>query len=345
MIRIILTLLIGINIACGPRPAIRQFTQPERAKDGQYDSEFPTEPIAKDLQRIVESVKLISLLTFYESYDFLEIDKITASNLGRQVFKTKSIRKYIFEKPSSGTATVIYAQDHKVALLTCAHILESPDTLFTFFRNEKGEQMKYIQNVSVIIKQLINIIQLPHGGEVEILATDRDMDLAIVGKRLTEMVKPNEVQVFDYAWGAASELQWGNFVYLIGYPYGKKMISTAVVSNPNRDRNHSFMIDATLHKGVSGGLILALRDGAPNFELVGIANALSAQSQLYLRPEKEYQVSEMEMQQPYLGDIYVDSQVSVVYGITYAISVESVRRFLKEKQKQLSESGYNYILN
>jgi hypothetical protein len=310
--------------------------------DGKYDSEFPGAPVSGDLQVIMQSVKMINVMSFYESFDFSEADRVKKNNLTRPEIEKKMQRRAIYEKPSSGTALVIFAENRRIMLLTCAHIIDSPDTIISYYRTADNNKSEYIQNVSILIHKIMTVINSPGGGEVEILAIDKKDDLALIGKYLNELLKPTDIKCFSYKWGHAEELEWGSFVYLIGFPYGRKMLSTAVVSNPNRDSKHSFTIDATLHRGISGGIILALRDGAPNFELIGIANALSAQTQYYLRPETDYQASNLEMQQPYSGKTYIDAQISVVYGITYAISIETVIAFIEREYPNFSKKGYGF---
>ncbi|MCK7529466.1 MAG: hypothetical protein MZV64_73895 [Ignavibacteriales bacterium] len=48
------------------------------------------------------------------------------------------------------------------------------------------------------------------------------------------------------------------------------MVTKAIVSNPSRDESGSFLVDAVVNNGMSGGLVLAIKDGVPNFEMVGM---------------------------------------------------------------------------
>lgn len=319
-------------------PIYTDVVKPELA-DGKYDSFFPKQPVEKDLEKIVETVKLITNLTFYQGYDFNYETKITRKDLSSENIKTKASKDYLFERPSSGTATVIYQEGRKVALLTCAHIVSSPDTLITYFRDELNIRSEYIQSVAIKTRETNNIIYVPRYDEIKVQALDTRSDLAILTTNLDE--KPNfPIEVYNYGIGKAKELNWGTFVYVIGFPYGKKIISTALVSSPDRDKRHSFIVDATLHRGVSGGLILALRDGPPNFELIGVANAISGEREYILRPDRKVMESELEFNRPYDGEIYIDTQVRINYGITFAVSIESIREFIKNNQNSLRQEGF-----
>jgi hypothetical protein len=150
----------------------------------------------------------------------------------------------------------------------------------------------------------------------------------------------DNIPLLKFPVGKAKQLNWGTFVYLIGYPRAKKMISTAIVSSPNYDREYSFLIDASLQRGMSGGIVLALRDGAPNFEIVGMTNAVSAETRYFLQPERKFESSEWDVNRPYTGEIYATAHKSIFYGITYAISLEKIQRFIKENKEILRSKGY-----
>lgn len=308
--------------------------------DGRYDSNFPMRPVDKDLEKIAEAVKLYTNMSFYEGYEFDLESHITVHDLLTDSYKLKARKKYLFERPSSGTATVIYQDSRKAVLLTCEHITRSPDTLRTYFLDDRNERTDYIQSVAIKTRQNNSIIFLPRVSDVRVLISDRDSDLALL---VADFVDKPEIPVAEYSYGIgrASELTWGTFLYVIGYPYGKKMVSTAIVSNPRRDRRYSFIMDATLHRGVSGGLILALRDGPPNFELVGIASALSGEREYVLRPDKRTIDRDFEFNRPYEGEIFIDTQLRINYGITFTVSIESIREFIRNNNRKLLEQGIN----
>jgi hypothetical protein len=308
--------------------------------DGKYDSHFPVTSVDKEISRIEKTIKLITNLTFYQAYDFSINSRIQFKDLNKKNIEQRSIRKYVLEKPASGTATVIARSTNRVALLTCEHIVLSEDTLINYYLDETGKPTEYVQSIAIKSRESINIISMPWLKNIEILASDKDLDIAVVVATL--YVSPNlPIPVFNFKMGKAAELNWGTFVYIFGFPNGKKLISTAIVSNPNRDKNKGFIVDATMHRGVSGGLILALRDGAPNFELVGIASAISAEREYILRPNGDLDLSEIHFGQPYEGKIFLDKQMKINYGITYAVSIEAIQEFISDNKKTFLKEGLN----
>ncbi len=177
------------------------------------------------------------------------------------------------------------------------------------------------------------------GEGFEILAIDHNLDAAILGKRLNFVAKEN-FPIFKYPLGAAKELDWGNLIYLVGYPSGKKMLTTGIISSPDRTPDHGFLIDALFNRGFSGGIALAIRDGVPNFELVGMVNAVAADHEMVLTPGEFPNVNDLNLSVPYTGDIYVLSQKKINYGVSFGISIEAISDFIRRNKTNLKSQGY-----
>ncbi len=314
-------------------------TEKIRITDGKYDSEYPQEPSADKLQEIMETVKLVSTLAFYEGYEFSEDSYIEKSQISEDLIEQRAAQKFHFNQPATGTATVIYRAGRQIALLTCAHIIDFPDTMITFFRDVEGKLTNYIQTVSFKIRQNINVIDSHLGSNFRILASDRHSDIALIGKELS-INTPYIIPVFNFGLGNAEELTWGNFVYTIGYPRGEKMITTAIVSRATRDKEATFIIDAVFNRGFSGGIVLAIRDGVPNFELVGMAKSVPAETKYYLAPDKSFKQLESTLQDVYKGDLRIESYENIYYGITYVVSVNKIQEFINNNSVLLRQEGY-----
>jgi len=315
-----------------------EYHRTNQIKDGKYDSEYPVHPVADYLESISQTVKMVSVLAYFNNYTFSAESKVTKRMIENDEFESKANHEYYLNQPATGTATVIYYQNRKIGLITCAHILDFPDTVVTYYRDSDGNPSEYVASVTIKNRQANNVIELPDIDNYDIIAMDTDTDLAFIGKDL-EISSSFPVQVFKHKIGAAEELQWGTHAYLIGYPRGKKMLSSCIVSKPG---DKTFLIDAALPRGISGGLILATRDGAPNFEFVGLANAISAEKKLYLAPEKMEKQSEYDIQSAYTNDAFVKLHEEIYYGVTHAISIEVIMDFLNKNEDALNKKGYYF---
>ncbi|PKL82866.1 MAG: hypothetical protein CVV24_07865 [Ignavibacteriae bacterium HGW-Ignavibacteriae-3] len=306
--------------------------------DGAYDSEFPYRNSSIQLEEISGSIRLINSIAFYTSYVFDSSSKFVASSVGRINFEKASIEQITFNRSASGTATIIMENQGAVALISVAHIVSFPDTIISHFVNLDGSFSQYIQSVSIKTKQTNYIPDFPDNGEVDIILLDKFLDVAILGRQYTPN-KTFSIPVFKYPWGKSSELEWGSFVYVFGFPMNYKMISKAIVSSPNRDK-HSFLIDAVFNRGYSGGIVLGIRDGVPNFELVGLVRSVPAEYEYTLRPLTKDHNFDFNPMLPYKGEIYVDKEQVLRTGITKVIGIEVMKNFLIEHKQELIQEGY-----
>lgn len=309
--------------------------------DGRYDSEFPYRNASKQLEDISNSVKMLNYIAYYKAYIFSENQKVLQSDINTKEIKNKAIDVVYFNEIVSGTATVIFYDGTKVGLLTCAHIGNYPNTALTYFKPTAGGKKQYIQQMAIKVREHYYINELPGEGDFEVVISDEKRDLALLSKRALndpfQKIKP-----FNYPIGESSDLELGSFVYIIGYPMGHKMITKGIVSNKRDDKSHSFLIDALFNRGFSGGIILAIRDGVPNFELVGMAKSVSAKNQYFLIPDPKIGELEYSPHSPYSGNVHVKKFEDINYGITYTISTDEILNFLKENETQLLQRGFNF---
>jgi hypothetical protein len=236
----------------------------------------------------------------------------------------------------------VYSQNGNVALLTCAHTITFPDTLIAYRLDKAGYQTKYVESISIKEKQVIYVAGFPEGSQVDVIAQDSKNDIALVGRKYGAQ-KGIFFPTFSYPWGKAKEVEWGTFVYLIGYPINFKMITKAIVSSPRRDESGSFLVDAVINPGFSGGLVLAIRDGVPNFELIGMVQWVPEEEESMIYPENLKTKSSYNPVVPYSGDLFVRKHSLIRYGIVKVIPIETVQNFLIVNKSLLTEKGF-YIL-
>ena len=312
------------------------------AADGKYDIAFPYAGDYHALENILESIRLLNSSAFYESYSFPPEDRVRKKDISEDLLKNHKYPKSVFNDFVVGSATIIYFKENRIMVLTCAHVVDFPDTVFTYYEMGKVSDESIISTVSFKKKQTNYIADLPQGQDYEVLAMDRKLDVAVLGKKFRGDVDKSSIRVFKYPTGAARDLNWGSLVYLVGFPAGKKMITTGIVSSPNRDQNHNFLLDALFNRGFSGGIVLAIRDGLPNFELVGLVNAVAADKEVFLVPRDIGELSDLNFIVPYTGDIYAVPRKKINYGISYGIAIEAILDFLRQNKDKFEKTGYYF---
>lgn len=306
--------------------------------DGRYDSEFPNRDVSRQLKDIVESIKLLNSVAYYKSFVFPENSRIRPTEINQNTLKDKTIQQIYFSKTASGTGCIIFNDGSKLLLLTCAHIIDFPDTIIKY-QNSDNLKKEFVQSISFKEKQTNYASDLPSSGEFEIVASDENADIALLGQKFTDG-KFHNIPVFNYPSGKAKELEWGSFVYLLGFPRGYKMVTTGIVSDPNRGKDGSFLLDALFNRGFSGGIVLAVRDGVPNFEWVGIARSAAAEYDLKVKPPEHFDLTKYDDHLPYHGDLFVDQQVEIQYGITHIVPMETIQKFLRQNESKIRAAGY-----
>lgn len=335
--RLLLALLLitGLN-SC--RKLTYQAAYPTLS-DGRYDSEFPYSNCSNELNQISKSVKKIYCLVEYDLFQFGQNERYTPLDLPQIKLKKKATERGFFSESVHGTATVLKNENNRLVVITCAHIVNYPDTILSFFLDESGRQSEFLESVAIKKKQMNFIRDLPDGGLLDIIAIDEELDIAFLGNTFSR--NDFSIPAFTYPMGDADQLDWGNFVYIFGYPAGHQMVTRGIVSNPNLTKNGEFIIDALFNTGISGGIVLAIRDGVPNFELVGIAKSVSAKYKNVLKPENERHQEVYNPNIPYKGDVYVKMEKDINYGVTFTISIGAIRNFYLENRKQFMPGGYS----
>jgi hypothetical protein len=307
--------------------------------DGKYDTEFPYKTCSKQIGEIARSIKKLHCIAEYRTYIFPSEMMVTRAMIDKKIIKDDRVIKKFDSESVIGTATVVYYDQQKIGLLASAHVLNYPDTIWGIYEGLYAGEEEVIQTYSVKTRQLNYVRDLPIQKNLDILAIDEDLDIALLGQEVDkERNKP--VFVFDYPIGNSDELEWGSFVYIIGYPSGYQMITRGIVSTPGGSHKKNFLIDALFNKGISGGIVLAIRDGVPNFELVGMAKSVAARYENVLVPEEESHIKKYNPNSPYQGNIFVKMQKEISYGITYSVSSNSIKDFIDGHKFELAEKGY-----
>ncbi len=306
-----------------------------------YVGIFPGRNDSKKLKEISQSIHRISSLALYEVYVFSDSSNLKVSNLNDEIIKEKAVKKTGMDKATSGTATIIYSYNGKVALLTCAHVIDFPDTIISYFSDGNGKYTDKVESISFKKKQYIYAAGFPNGSEVNIILKDTKSDLALLGQNYS-MRNYLDFPVLNCPFGKAKELDLGSFVYIMGFPLNYKMVSQAIVSSADFDKEGSFFVDAVINQGYSGGAVLAINSKSSNFELVGIVNWVAEENQNIIEPTTPDENIVYNPLVPYKGDLFAKQLKIVKYGITKIISIEEIEKFLMKNKDHLTEDGYRF---
>lgn len=334
---IFFVLFISLLIGCNTQQQVSQPQQQIPEINNRYDSEFPVKSISKQLDFVAGTIKKLDCLAFYMSYVFPPDNTLDENQITNEILIQQSISNTVTNESVTGTATVVYYDGRKVGLLTCAHVVNFPDTIITRYDNGEGP----IEIMSIKVRQQNYVKDLPEGDDVEVIATNAKNDIAFLVKKLDEHILLPEV--LNYPIGNTRDLEWGSIVYVMGFPLGNKMVTRAIVSNPGKSNKNRFLTDALYNRGISGSPVLAIRDGVPNLEWVGMASSAAAQKVYFTKPGKK-EPEFINPEEAYSGDLYIDHKKMINYGVTFNVPIESISRFLNDNRSLIEQEGFDYKL-
>lgn len=301
-----------------------------------YTTSFPTRDASDQISSIRESVIRISSTGIYRTY-ILEDKMLTRNDLNGINIQDMATRNITSNESTAGTAISLYSDDRNVVLITNAHVVNYPDTLVAYVDREGIPKKTYIHSVKIKKKQNNLIYDLPNVGKFDILDVDENSDLALL--KVNKSNFPNlRAPGLQIRKGDPADLEWGSFVYIIGYPKGYPMITRGIVSSPERNEYDDFLTDALFNPGISGGLIMATRTDFRTFEWVGMTNTASADLSKLLVPDP-LKSSEYQNFDIYRDSIYVETKTSLTYGITQSIPMKRIMEFLESNERTLQRLG------
>jgi hypothetical protein len=349
----LLALIVGLGSITGCARQVEVLR--DRGPQAYYQTGFPYQDTSEVLQRALESVKRIQTTATYRTYIF---ERDTAPREGEawtpQVLG-RAADTLTVPHDRAASAVVLSRRNRNLALITVDHVLHFPDTIVAFFDDGGGTGApgaaaggpRLVESVSFKLRRVNWVLGLPGLDPFEILVRDPQRDLALIGvhypyeERRWDLPVPVEVPipVLSLVTGDSGRLSLGSFVYVLGYPHGYPMVTRGIVSAPSDPSVGSFLVDGLWNRGMSGGLILAVRGGTGAMEWVGMARAAAASTEARLVPEPTA-TTDPRVRRPYDGPIFLEEFRRIEYGITFTVPVTEIRRFLDQHREALDGLGY-----
>jgi S1-C subfamily serine protease len=307
-----------------------RYVRTEAGRQAYYQTSFPHRDTSTDLDRIFRSVKRLQVTAYYTTYRFPPDSRITDADLRTRATYARAAEQFSFDHSKSGTATILSRSGAGVTLITNDHVTRMPDTVVVHFgdvRDPRRDRTRYVESVTIKTSQRNLVLGMPDPFAFRVMARDSANDIALIGVDLP-VNYDRPIYPLNVQQGDAARLVWGSFVYVLGYPRGYAMVTRGIVSDPNRSSDNGFLIDGMFNRGISGGLILAVRGDTGALEWIGMAAAASAQAEFLLHPERRGSEEE-GMLLPYDGRLFIERAPRIDYGITFPVSMTAIRRFMR----------------
>lgn len=276
-----------------------------------------------------KSIVKITASSYYKNhyYDYPQNDE-ESQYLGKLLVNSNLTTNSV-----AGTGLIVYQDYSKQYILTCQHVFDFQDTIRTYYLDNKQEETNYLKSLSSKVGEQILVFHKNGQSTVaKVIAEDVKNDIALIETELDDFQFMEKK--FEGMYGDSDMMQFGQEVYLIGFPKGFFMITRGLVS-PTQFKN-KYLIDAPFNRGFSGGIVIRLTTEKPYHEFMGMANSISYSSEYVLSPVEDLRVVEKHKFIPYDNNIYTKELKSLNYGITYIVKSRLIIDFLKKYAKGLS---------
>jgi S1-C subfamily serine protease len=232
----------------------------------------------------------------------------------------------------NGGGLIIYRDLEAAVILTCAHVFSKPDTIYHYDRSDTSDARRLLLGRSVQKSKNFYVIGQNNQYLVaEILHRDARTDLALLQVPAALTLGAS----FTFALAAPDEIEWGDFVYVIGYPREVKQLSTGVVSRVQFPG--AFILDTVARFGFSGGPVFILRPES-GLELAGVIRGVPANKLRYVAPPKDLPANQILNEQDLRA--LASQEIDMIdYGTAYAVSSDFIKKFLREANELLRRRG------
>jgi len=232
----------------------------------------------------------------------------------------------------SGGGVILYQDERQTLILTCEHVVNSPDTVRTFFRDDEGHETKVISSRAVKRRATYQVInQINQMETMEVLHVDPRTDLGL----LLVKTSPSLGEPLPYPIAYQKDVKWGDLAFVFGYPREIRQLTMGLVS-PSPYPG-TFSMDVVARFGFSGGPVFVVRPGGA-LELAGIVRGVPVTKVRYLAPAPDLAPGQT-LEADDLKIVTAEEYDLIEYGTVYAVGTEKIGRFLKDRQTKLQQRG------
>ncbi|NGP89804.1 S1 family peptidase [Fodinibius halophilus] len=306
-----------------------------------YTTSFPTYDISKHIEDARSSILRILSTSFYDTYTFDEA-YLTLDDIKTNTPKELADAHYSSEESTAGTGIVLENAFSNSLIITCQHVVSSPDTVISYFEGSDIPEETFVKSISIKHKQNNLLFTKNRIYSFNIIAANENHDIALLSVDIREDEKLPHPPI-QFGLGDSDDLKMGSFLYVLGFPSGYPMITRGITSTRPKKNKHFFLTDALFNPGISGGLVLASKNNFHDFKWVGMARSATASEENILVP-RTFNKDYSKLAKPYADQAFVQKKVRISYGITQAIPINTIKDFIENHQQQITENGFRYSI-
>ncbi|MCA0446928.1 MAG: serine protease [Bacteroidetes bacterium] len=306
-----------------------------------YMNQYPPDLDSDMLETISQSVILVNSMTYYRVYYFPESKNISLPDIKRRSPEAYATELKIKNEPSTGTGLVLQFREGKLAVLTCHHVVVKSDSIWQFYTAKNPAGYPYVRTLAVKINTDLFLPEYPELDKLTILASDQNPDVAILGQTINNDLSL-KLEEFKGQIGNSEKLKLGSLAYHFGYPAAQKQLTTGLITI-SKKRPDSFITDAVINRGYSGGPVFAYRFNSTEPDWIGMTRSAPIHYEWVVAPMEDFDES-VEVREFSEGKLLIKRQTIQHYGTANIISIRAILDFLNQNQERLQKLGYNLKL-
>lgn len=342
---VFISLFVFLSITCTSPQESTTLSSAGGDGSDSYTTTFPHRDISEHLKNAQQAIIRIISTSHYNTYVFSK-PEVRIADIQTNDVRNLTSQQYTNDESTAGTSIILdLNRNGKTLLITCAHAVNSPDTLISYYSGERFPPNTFIESISIKRRQTNLLFTPSELSDFEIIAENRLSDLALLSATLNTDSR-SEHRSLSFEMGRMEHLQLGSFLYVLGFPKGFPMITRGVASTRGLAPHRFFIMDALFNPGISGGLVISSRDNFRNFEWIGMARSATASEETVLvpRPDDDGDGSSSQQQvlRPYNDTVFIGRKNRISYGITQAIPISEIRSFLDENRRIIRRGGFSY---
>lgn len=314
-----------VTAACS---STEEVVSPEE-ETGYYLSHPGSEQIRAQIKEGFESVIRLHNQVSYRTYIFDPENAFSANELILLGIEQYAADSFSDVHSNAGTGVIIEHGNGETLMLTAAHSVSHPDTIWHYSNQAVDNDDRNVRAVS--IKEYSTHYRFgPQGmSNFEVWKADSRRDLALLRKSWRAEEDPGFSPI-QIPKGNQKELEWADRFYALGYPKGFQMVTTGMISkSPSAEARLRFMVDSSMNRGFSGGPLFAIRGDGSGLEWIGVLSAAYAEREYFLGPDEVLAGEEFNQEIEYEGPLYLRMERRIRYGITYAVGIGYIEEFLE----------------
>lgn len=328
----LLLLCLSFTVSC----TTAEVSAVEEFDSGYYQNHALSPHVRNQVIESFESVRRIQSSVIYRTYQFPRNQMPTVAEIPGLFLDEIAFDRTADTHSTAGTAVVISINNRRALLLTAAHVVSQPDTLYHFSDVQSDPDNRRVEAVS-IAQSKNQYVFTDQGIEViEMLAQDSRRDIALM--KTVSDVSDTDLKAITIPKGNPNRLDWTDVVYATGYPRGVQMVTRGIASRSEHPVR-KITLDLSINRGFSGGPIFAVRNDGSGLEWLGTITSAMGERNYYLIPDDVYG-EDFNPEMPYRGELYVRSEPRIFYGISNAVDIDEARNFLRENRTVLISHGF-----